>query len=174
MHFKSLECRAPNNKSGANFIIINKAEKFMKSKFCVSGITSCFLLVAVGAAWAGPPVQITFKNNSDQDAVYDPIGSSAVSYAAASPKPAETVRGGESFVFNVTGGPSPDITSAIFQYKIESKICKFKTAYQKLPGRAGVPKWTKSDEPSGGARCNARIVTTSASTHAWAVEFTMR
>lgn len=116
MHFKSLECRAPNNKSGANFIIINKAEKFMKSKFCVSGITSCFLLVAAGAAWAGPPVQITFKNNSDQDAVYDPIGSSAVSYAAASPKPAETVRGGESFVFNVTGGPSPDITSAIFQY----------------------------------------------------------
>lgn len=139
-----------------------------------AGVAVVSALSTVGVAQAGPEVQITFKNNSVSEAVYDTLGSSAYSYGEASPKPAATVRGGESNVSKVRGGLSVDVTSVVFQYRIGTKTCKFKTSYLKLPGRGVPPKWTKSSEPGGGARCDARITATNAATHAWAVEFTMR
>lgn len=146
----------------------------MKLKSYAVSITVVSALMTVGAAQAGPEVQITFKNNADLEAVYDVLGSSAYSYGEADPKPASTVRAGEFNVSKVKGGLSADATSVVFQYKIGLKTCKFKTSYLMLPGRGTGPKWNKSAEASGGARCDAKITSTNLATHAWNVEFTMR
>jgi hypothetical protein len=133
------------------------------------------LATTAGIAQAGPTVTVTFKNNGNATADYDVVGSSAHSYAEANPKPEPSVGAGKSDVYHVRGGQSPDVTTAIFQYKIGTKVCKFRTSYLKIPGRNGiVPKWKKSDEATGGARCEARITSANAATHDWAVEFTMR
>ncbi len=146
----------------------------MNFKKCTVSVMAVCVLMAAGLVQAGPEVQITFKNNGGSEAVYDPLGSSAYSYGEANPKPAATVRSGESSVSKVRGSLSSDVTSVIFQYKIGSKTCKFKTSYLKLPGLGAVPKWNKSADASGGARCGIRITSTNVATHAWAVEFTMR
>lgn len=146
----------------------------MNFKNYVAGVAVVSALSTVGVAQAGPEVQVTFKNNSSSEAVYDTLGSSAYSYGEASPKPAATVAGGESNIYKVRGGLSADVTSVVFQYRVGAKTCKFKTSYLKLPGRGVPPRWNKSSESGGGARCDARITATNVSTHAWAVEFTMR
>lgn len=131
-------------------------------------------LSAVSVAHAGPQVRITFRNNSDTTAAYDVAGSSAYSYAEASPKPLPHVEPRSSDVFNVAGGLTADVTSAIFQYRIGRKVCKFKTSYLKTPGRGAIPKWSKSADASGGARCDVKVTYADPRTHDWAVEFTMR
>jgi hypothetical protein len=146
----------------------------MNFKKYATGVVVVSALSTVGVVQAGPEVEVTFKNNSSSEAFYDTSGSSAYSYGEASPKPAATVAGGESNISRVKGGLSADVTSVVFQYRIGSKTCKFKTSYLKLPGRGVPPRWSKSSEPGGGARCEARITATNVSTHAWAVEFTMR
>lgn len=146
----------------------------MNHKRCLLGATVALSVSVSSAVLAGPSVTVTFKNNSDMDAEYDAVGSSAVSYAAASPKPGVTVPPGRTDIYVVTGALSPDVTSVIFQYKIGRKVCKFKTSYLKLPGRGAAPRWVKGEEASGGARCDAKITSTNASTHAWSVEFSMR
>lgn len=128
-----------------------------------------------GVVHAGPEVIITFKNNSGSLAVYDVIGSSAYSYAEANPKPAEKVTAGGTDTFKVRGAQSPDVTTTVFEYRIGTKTCKFKTSYVKVPsGRVKSPVWRKSADALGGARCDARIVSTNARSHDWAVEYTMR
>ncbi|MCI8208363.1 hypothetical protein AUC61_02340 [Pseudomonas sp. S25] len=126
-----------------------------------------------GVALAGPEATVTFKNNSDQTAIYDPVSISAYTYAHADPKPPARVGPRSSKVFKVKG-PTPDVTPVIFQYKIGGKSCRFKTSYLKLPGRNGAPRWNKSVEETGGARCEVRITAVNQSNHNWAVEFTMR
>lgn len=132
-------------------------------------------LMAAGIAQAGPEVTITFKNAGNMEAVYDVVGSSAFSYAEANPKPGRRVKPGESDVYHVKGRQSPDVTSVVFQYTMGPKICKFKTSYLHLPGRSGkAPKWDKSAQASGGARCDVNVTSANMATHDWAVEFTMR
>ncbi|WP_426142328.1 hypothetical protein [Pseudomonas sp. DWP3-1-2] len=133
------------------------------------------LLTGAGIAQAGPEVTITFKNTGNMEAVYDVVGSSAFSYAEANPKPDPGVKSGELDVYRVKGSQSPDVTSVVFQYTMGPKICKFKTSYLNLPGRSGkAPKWNKSAQASGGARCDVNITSANMATHDWAVEFTMR
>jgi len=145
---------------------------------CVKSLSldAVFLgLVFAGAVQAGPQVKITFKNNAAMGAVYDIAGSSAYSYAEAVPKPMLNIRAGETNSYSVKGGLSADVTSAVFQYRMGNKVCKFKTSYVKLPGRSGgVPRWNKSAEPGGGARCDIRITSTDVRTHDWSVDFIMR
>ena len=141
----------------------------------ISALALASLSVAAtsGVALAGPEAAVTFKNNSDQTATYDPVSISAYTYAHANPKPPELVEPGSSRLFRVKG-PTPDVTPVIFQYKIGRKVCRFKTSYLKLPGRNGAPRWNKSVEQTGGARCEVRITAVNYSNHDWAAEFTMR
>ncbi|MFK7701005.1 hypothetical protein [Pseudomonas caspiana] len=141
----------------------------------ISALALASLSVAAtsGVALAGPEAAVTFKNNSDFDADYDPVSISAYTYAHADPKPPARVGTRSSTVFKVKG-PTADVTSVIFQYKIGRKVCRFKTSYLKLPGRNGAPKWNKSVEESGGARCEVKITAVNYSNHDWAAEFTMR
>ena len=132
------------------------------------------LVVASGVAQAGPEVTVVFKNDSDLKAEYDVVGSSAYSYAEANPKPADEVPSRTSSLSRFKGVQSPDVTTVVFQYRIGSKTCKFKTSYLKLPGRNGGPKWNKSAVAGGDARCEAKVTSTSFANHDWAVEFTMR
>lgn len=142
----------------------------------INGLTPvAFALVMVsGLVQAGPEVTVTFKNDSDFEAEYDVVGSSAYSYGEANPKPPVKVGLRDSKVFKFKGVQSPDVTTVSFQYRIGSKTCKFKTSYLKLPGRNGGPKWNKSAVAGGDARCEAQVTSTSFSNHDWAVEFTMR
>lgn len=134
-----------------------------------------FGLTTVGVAQAGPQVTITLKNNGNVAAVYDVVGSSALSYADASPKPLPKVNAGNANIYSVKGKLSPDFTTAFFQYRMGAKVCKFKTSYMKARGRSGaVPKWYKTSEPSGGARCDVRVTSTDTRSHDWSVVFTMR
>lgn len=146
----------------------------MKLKSYAVSITVVSALMTVGAAQAGPEVQVVFKNNGVSDVVYDVAGSSAYSYSEAQPKPKAEVKSGESDTYKVTGSLSPDVTTVVFQYKSGGKVCKFKTSYLQLPGRGVAPKWNKSADASGGARCDVKITSANPTTHAWAVEFTMR
>lgn len=131
------------------------------------------IAVATGAAHAGPEASITFKNNSDLTAHYDPVSIGAYTYANANPKPPVRLDSRSTGSFKVKA-PIPDITPVIFQYKIGSKVCRFKTSYVKLPGLNGAPRWNKSVEEFGGARCDVKVTAINHSNHNWAVEFTMR
>jgi len=147
----------------------------MKNKNILRVCGGVVALAVAGYAQAGPEVTITFKNNSDSKSTYDVVGSSAYSYAEANPKPMPEVQAHESDVYRVRGAQSPDVTTVVFQYKMGAKTCKFKTSYIKFPSRSGtVPKWNKSEQSSGGARCEARITGTDFATHDWAVEFSMK
>jgi hypothetical protein len=136
-------------------------------------LASLSIAATSGVALAGPEATVTFKNNSDSDATYDPVSISAFTYAHADPKPLARVGSRSTGLFRVKG-PTPDVTPVIFQYKIGGKVCRFKTSYLKLPGRNGVPRWNKSVEESGGARCEVKITAVNNSNHDWAAEFTMR
>jgi hypothetical protein len=147
----------------------------MKNKHVLKVGVAAVAFAMGGYAQAGPEVTITFKNNSDTNAAYDVVGSSAYSYAEANPKPKPDVLARQSDVYRAKGAQSPDVTTVVFQYKMGAKICKFKTSYVKLPSRGGtVPKWNKSEQSLGGARCEARITGTNFATHDWAVEFSMK
>jgi hypothetical protein len=136
-------------------------------------LASLSIAATSGVALAGPEATVTFKNNSDQAAIYDPVSISAYTYAHANPKPPDNVAALSTDFFRVQS-PIPDLTQVIFQYKIGRKVCRFKTSYVKLPGLNGRPKWNKSVEESGGARCDVKVTAINYSNHNWAVEFTMR
>lgn len=146
----------------------------MKFKKHAAGLMAVSALLAMRVTYAGPEVEVTFRNKGGVEAVYDVHGSSAYSYGEANPKPAAVVKAGDFNVSKVKGSLSPDATSVTLQYRVGSKACKFKTAYIKLPGRGVAPKWSKSATSIGGARCDVRITSVDMASHAWAVEFTMR
>ncbi|CCP15828.1 hypothetical protein SMRA8_1763 [Stenotrophomonas maltophilia RA8] len=134
-------------------------------------------LSAAGAAHAGPPVAITIKNLGTADAAYSIVGSNETStYANATPKPAASVPPGATNTYSVQSTISPDVNYAVVRYKIGNKTCVFNTNYVNgyTSGGIKVPSWNKSYTASGGATCTATITSTNISTHAWAVEFTIK
>lgn len=140
-------------------------------------------LLAVGSlaisttAFAGPPVNITFKHlgtSNSPDAEYTIISQNeSLTYAYASPKPDDTVSPGSSDSYTVTNTLSPTINMAAVRYRMGSKSCEFYTAY--VPGVGSMPPtWSKRARSSGGARCQANITRTNFTDHSWDIEFTMR
>ncbi len=130
------------------------------------------LAVNVTVVQAGPKVGVTFKNLGSEEASYHAVGpNGALTHVNAQPKPESTVRPNEINFYEVTGPLSPYATSADVEYRIGSKVCKFRTAYVKA---SRVPQWAKSAVEQHGARCNAKITSVNHATHEWAVEFTMR
>lgn len=83
---------------------------------------------------------------------------------------------GATNTYSVQSTISPDANFAIVRYNIGSKTCVFNTTYVNgyTSGGIKVPSWNKSYTASGGAICNANITSTNISTHAWAVEFTIK
>jgi hypothetical protein len=141
------------------------------------------MMFAAGAAYAGPPVTITFKNLGSEIATYKPITTNEVSTnAIASPKPDSTVDAKSFDTYIVQNMISPDANAAVVRYTVGRKTCVFSTTFINtiVPGSALTgkilksPKWTKNAEASGGAVCNATITSQSLSTYAWSVEFTMK
>jgi hypothetical protein len=55
-------------------------------------LASLSIAATSGVALAGPEATVTFKNNSDSDATYDPVSISAFTYAHADPKPVRAVK----------------------------------------------------------------------------------
>ncbi|WP_163576349.1 hypothetical protein [Halomonas faecis] len=145
------------------------------SKTLVAGL-ALIATLAAGAAHAGPPVDITFKNQASDEATYTIVNSNESStYANASPKPDSTVNGGGSDNYTVQSHISPDANYATVRYRIGRKECRFSTSYVKIySGGVMIPQWNKSADGSGGAVCTANITSTNVSTHAWSVEFTMK
>jgi hypothetical protein len=130
------------------------------------------LAVNVTVAQAGPKVGVTFKNLGSDEASYHAVGpNGALTHSSAEPKPDFKVGAGEANFYKVRGPLSPDITTVDVEYRIDSKVCKFRTAYVKA---TRVPQWSKSAVEQYGARCDARITSVNHATHEWAVEFTMR
>lgn len=151
-----------------------------KQIFAALALTSLF---TVGAAHAGPAVQITVKNLGTAEAKYSMIGNNeALTNSSATPKPRDTILPQQSNTIAVVGPLSPDITTAILRYSIGGKTCVFRTTFVNtiVPGGLGsgtlnkVPKWTKDAEASGGARCTATITSTNLSNYSWNVEFTIK
>ncbi|MFV3403303.1 MULTISPECIES: hypothetical protein [Pseudomonas] len=150
-----------------------------KRIFAALAVTSLF---AAGAAYAGPPVQITVKNLGTADAKYSVIGNNeALTNSSATPKPKDSIAPNQAFTFVVTGPLSPDLTNAFVRYAIGGKTCVFRTAFVKTiaPGGLGgtityIPKWTKDATASGGASCNATITSANLSNYSWNVEFTIK
>ncbi|MFJ4143378.1 hypothetical protein [Pseudomonas sp. NPDC089734] len=133
-------------------------------------------LVGSGVAQAGPQVTVVFKNNGSSEAVYSPVDSHETltrSFAKSAPRAA--VPKGETDSYVIQGRLSPDASHAFVRYRIGNKVCRFKSTYVMTATRsARVPKWIKEATASGGARCDARIISVNNATHAWTVEFVMR
>jgi len=152
----------------------------MKTRKSLLALLAAAALSSAGAAYAGPPVAITFKHvgaTGTPDAVYTIITANETStYANASPKPATPIQAGTSNSYQVQSLISPDANFANVRYKIGSKECVFTTTYVNMlvGGGVKVPSWNKTATPSGGAVCTANITSTNIATHAWSVEFTMR
>ncbi|ACS87782.1 hypothetical protein [Musicola paradisiaca] len=155
----------------------------MKMKKSLLILWATGALFAAGAAHAGPPVTITFKNLGTSDAKYSAVTSNEVSTNAnASPKPEVSVPAKESDKYYVQNPISDDANAATVRYTIGKKTCVFATTFVNtvIPGGlitgtvTKVPKWNKSATASGGATCTATITSTNLSTYTWAVEFTMK
>lgn len=137
-------------------------------------------LFAAGAAYAGPPVAVTFKNvgtSGSPAAVYSIVTSNEAStYANATPKPIASVAAGGSDTYTVQSLLSPDVNFATVRYTIGAKTCVFTTTYVNAlgPGGVKIPSWNKSHNASGGAVCTSNITSINYITHAWTVEFTMK
>jgi len=140
-------------------------------------------MCAAGAAFAGPPVNVTFKNLGTQNATYKIETKNEVSTNVdASPKPATTVRPQETNTYRVQSPISPDVNAATVRYTMGNKTCVFNTTFVNtisggglLPGGpTKIPKWTKTATASGGAICTATITSQNLSNYSWAVEFTMK
>lgn len=140
-------------------------------------------MFTAGAAFAGPPVQVTFKNLGNQDAVYKIVTNNEImTYAYASPKPATKVNPNNSNSYSVQNNMSPDVNAAIVRYTMGSKTCVFSTTFVNqliggglFPGApTKIPKWNKTATSSGGAICNATIKSYDFSNYSWSVEFTMK
>jgi hypothetical protein len=134
-------------------------------------------MFATTAAFAGPPVTVTFKNQSTENATYTIVTSNeTATNSNASPKPAQTVASKMNNMYTVQSPLSPDVNYANVRYKIGSKQCIFGTTFinELQSGGIKVPKWTKTATASGGAVCTATITSTNLSTYAWTVDFVMK
>jgi hypothetical protein len=149
----------------------------------LSAALAAATMCAAGAAFAGPPVQVTFKNLGAQEATYKIVTNNEVSTNAnASPKPATTVPAQGTNTYTVQNPVSPDANATTVRYTMGSKTCVFGTTFVNqisggvlLPGGpTKIPKWNKTATASGGAVCTATIKSQNLSNYSWTVEFTMK
>ncbi|GFM80857.1 hypothetical protein PSCICN_15490 [Pseudomonas cichorii] len=148
----------------------------MKTLKGIKRIVAVAAFIAAGMAQAGPSVTVVFKNSGSSPAVYSPVGSNEAmtrSFAETAPNASVSVGGTDTYV--VKGRLSPDASHAFVRYRAGIKECKFKSTYIMAHTRGvRAPKWIKEAVATGGARCDARIVSVNSSTHEWTVEFVMR
>lgn len=149
----------------------------MKIRIVTLALLAAGSLTISAAAYAGPPVNITFKHlgaSSAPNAEYTIISQNeSLTYAYASPKPASEVEPGGLDTYTVTNTLSPTINMAAVRYRMGGKSCEFYTAY--VPGVGSMPPtWSRNARPSGGAICQANITRTNFIDHSWDIEFTMR
>lgn len=140
-------------------------------------------MCAAGAALAGPPVQVTFKNLGTQTATYKVITQNeALTYAHATGKPDATVAAGKTDTYQVQIPINPNANAANVRYTIGNKTCVFMTTFVNQIAGGGlfpggptkIPKWNKNATSSGGAVCNATIKSQNFADFSWSVEFTMK
>lgn len=152
-------------------------------KNILSAALAAATMCAAGASFAGPPVQVTFKNLGTQTATYKVVTNNEVSTNAnAKPKPATSVPAGQTDSYFVQNPISPDANAATVRYTMGSKTCEFGTTFVnqitggvlRPGGPTKTPKWNKTANARGGAVCNATIKSQSLSDYSWAVEFTMK
>lgn len=140
-------------------------------------------LCAATAAFAGPPVRVTFKNLGRHVATYKVVTpNEALTHAHATDKPDAVVAAGGSDTYLVQIPISPDANAANVRYTMGTKTCEFMTTFINQIAAGGlfpggptkVPKWNKNSTSSGGAICNATLKSQNFSDFSWAVEFTMK
>ncbi|MBX8617545.1 hypothetical protein K5D48_10870 [Pseudomonas cichorii] len=148
----------------------------MKTLKGIKGVMAVVAFVTAGAVQAGPQVTVIFKNSGSAPAVYSPVDSNeAMTRTFAAKVPVAIVSAGSTDSYVVKGRLSPDASHAFVRYRAGIKECKFKSTYIMAHTRGvRVPKWIKDALASGGARCDARIVSVNSTTHEWTVEFVMR
>ncbi|MFY0728458.1 hypothetical protein [Pseudomonas sp. NFX15] len=144
-----------------------------------SFLISAFALTVLqtNAAFAGPPVTVTFKNIGNQTATYTPETSNElITKTNANPIPETTVNANSSDTYTIQSPTSLDYNHANLRYKIGTKSCIYLSTFVYTPGPDGskIPKWNNKATPSGSATCTIRVTRTNPSTHAWSVEITMR
>ncbi|MFP1842810.1 hypothetical protein [Lonsdalea quercina] len=136
-----------------------------------------------GAAFAGPPVTVTFKNLGTQEATFKMVTTNEFSsYGNSTPKPKTTVLPQSTDIFIVQSKIIADANAAIIRYTMGSKTCEFSTTFLNqfiggglIPGaRSKVPKWSKNAISSNGAICTATLKYQSVIDFSWAAEFTMK
>lgn len=139
----------------------------------IKSLVGVCAILAAGQVLAGPEVTVTFKNVSGTEtALHKIVGdneSSTSQYARPAIK--MTVPPQSASVFSVQRIISPDTNSAIFRYTMGAKTCVFGTTFILL---SGIPKWTKTATPSGGATCIAEITYFNSKTYEWSAQFTMK
>ncbi|MCD5992223.1 hypothetical protein KDX38_01165 [Pseudomonas sp. CDFA 602] len=149
----------------------------MKSSKLLSATIAAATLCVSAAAYAGPPVAVTFKNLSGEAAEYIAVTRNEMSTQMNAKTPiALEVKAGGTNTYTVQSTISPDTSYASVRYVIGSKVCVFSTTFIKSSGAGGVrvPKWTRTATPGGGAICTATSRVSNLSTSAWAAEFTMK
>ncbi|RRV09288.1 hypothetical protein EGJ27_05815 [Pseudomonas sp. v388] len=149
----------------------------MKTTKTLAPFLALAIMITAATAQAGPPVTVTFKNLGTEAAVYTVVTSNETSTQRNARSPINpTIKPGDTSVYVVQSGLSPDAGYASVRYVMGSKACVFSTTFSKLPAAGGVrvPKWTRTATPSGGAICTATSRVTDLSSHAWAAEFTMK
>lgn len=142
----------------------------------LGGLFTGVMVFSVGS-FAGPAVEVTFRNLGSEEAIYTVVTSNeATTRLNAQPKPREHVPGQAMDAYSVQSKTSPDANAAVVRYVIGRKTCEFSTTYVLGVGSGGVrvPKWNKAATPSGGAVCTANITSFNATTREWKTEFTMR
>lgn len=150
-------------------------EKTLMKKTLQILTASASLLVA-GMVYAGPNVNVTFKNLGEPPVDLKLVtANETTTYQIANPKPLQRVGAQSSINFNVQRLVSPDVNGAMIRYVNGGKTCAFGTTFQMrvLPGGIKQPQWTKTATPSGGATCTATITSTRAD-YSWDVVFTMK
>lgn len=154
----------------------------MKVQNSLLVFVATILMSTTAAAYAGPPVTVTFKNLGDEVANYTIVTvNESSTHATASPKPAPTVNPSNSDTCRVQSNVSANGNAALVRYRMGNrplggKECTFSTTYVNMISSGGsmTPQWNKNANASGGAVCTATITSFNFTTHAWAVEFTMR
>ncbi|UFH50619.1 hypothetical protein [Pseudomonas sp. KNUC1026] len=94
-------------------------------------------MCAAGAAFAGPPVEVTFKNLGTQKATYQVITQNeALTYAHATGRPKTELGAGETDKYYVQIPINPDANAANVRYTMGNKTCVFMTTFvnQVAPG----------------------------------------
>jgi hypothetical protein len=154
------------------------SKKVLEMKLCnkLKWAACTGAVLACGIAWAGPQVNVTFKNNGSERAYYSAVGSNGtMTYTNASPKPDSEVEPSSQSVYGVRSSVSPDMGYAVVDYRMGSKTCRFSSTYTKaFTNGVRTPKWNKSAVAGGGARCDVRITSVDYASHNWSVEFTMQ